>query len=363
MLSRFRLPGPTPLPPAVLAAMQQEMIPHRSAEFRTMYTVLLERLRTIHRTDHDVLLWPGSGSAGWEIAIANLFDPGDEVVAVITGYFGKRFAEVAEIYGLTIHRLEIPWGQAARPSELESVLAEHPQTKAVFLTHNETSTGVENPVAALAEIARSHRTLTLVDAVSSLAGLPLEIDVWDLDFVMSGSQKAWMCPPGLVVVAVGPRIWSAIEAKPRTQFFWDLVSTRAAAGEGTTPTTPPLSLIYALDAAVKMIEVEGIEAVWQRHAALGEMARSGVRELDLELFADEQFASNTVTAVRIPDDINGPELIATLKQEHGVTVAGGQGPIADTIIRIGHMGWVDDEDIDFCLNALESSLATLRSRP
>ena len=171
MLSRFRLPGPTPLPPAVLAAMQQEMIPHRSAEFRTMYTVLLERLRTIHRTDHDVLLWPGSGSAGWEIAIANLFDPGDEVVAVITGYFGKRFAEVAEIYGLTIHRLEIPWGQAARPSELESVLAEHPQTKAVFLTHNETSTGVENPVAALAEIARSHRTLTLVDAVSSLGGI------------------------------------------------------------------------------------------------------------------------------------------------------------------------------------------------
>ena len=360
MLSRFRLPGPTPLPPAVLEAMQGEMIPHRSAEFRAMYTSLLARLKTLHRTDHDVLLWPGSGSAGWEIAIANLFDPGDEVVAVITGYFGSRFADVAAIYGLTIHRLEIPWGQAATPAQLERFLADHPETKAVFLTHNETSTGVENPVADLAAVARAHNALSLVDAVSSMGGLPLEINAWDLDFVMSGSQKAWMCPPGVVVIAVGPRVWKSVESRKRSHFFWDLNATRAAAAEGTTPTTPPLSLIYALEAAVSMIEEEGLEEVWRRHAGLGALTRSGVRELGLELFADENVASNTVTAVRVPDDLSGPELIATLKTDHGVTVAGGQGPIADSIIRIGHMGWVDDEDMDFCLNALETSLQTLR---
>ncbi|HEY8448802.1 MAG TPA: alanine--glyoxylate aminotransferase family protein [Thermomicrobiales bacterium] len=357
----FRLPGPTPLPPAVVEAMQREMIPHRGSAFRDLYRSILARAKEVHRTDGDVLLFPASGSAGWEVAISNLLAPGDAVLATIVGDFGERFARVASAFGLDVRRLERPWGSAITPDLLRAALNEHPDVKAVLLTHNETSTGITNPLPELAAIVREHGALVLVDAVSSAGGLPLLVDEWGLDFVLSGSQKAWMCPPGLLIVAVGPRAWEAAERGGFPRFFWDLRAAREAAANGMTPTTPPLSLLYAFDAALDLILSEGLEQVWRRHAELGERTRQGVRSLGLRLYGDEAYASNTVTAVAVPPGASAKEIVARMEKEHGVTVASGQAHAADAMVRIGHMGWVTAEDIDDCLNALGAVVRSLES--
>ncbi len=357
MQSLFRLPGPTPLPPPVLAAMQRPMIPHRGIEFRSFYRDLLDRLRRIHRTDGDVLLWPGSGSAGWEIAIANLINQGEPVLIGVCGDFGDRFARVATLLGANVRRLDVPWGRAITPEMLRDGLEQHPDVVAVLLTHNETSTGVTNPLKELASVVRSHGALVIVDAVSSAAGLPLEVDEWGLDFVLSGSQKAWMCPPGVVIIAVGERFWAAQGRCTNSKYFWSLADARDAALNGSTPTTPPLSTLYALDAAARMIESESLEEVWQRHQDVGSRTRDGLENMGLELFADQAYASNTVTAFYPPSRGSAKPIVDAVYQEHGVTIAGGQGHLADAILRIGHMGWVNLEDIDACLEALALTLS------
>lgn len=362
MKSNFRLPGPTPLPPEVLAAMQREMIPHRGASFRDFYRDLLDRLGTIHRTEGDVLIWPASGSAGWEIGITNFLSPGDPVLSVVTGDFGERFARFARQFDLDVRRVEVPWGEAATPDVLEKGLRANPDVRAVLLTHNETSTGVTNPIAELAPMARRHGALVLVDAVSSLAGLPFEMDRWEVDFVLSGSQKAWMCPPGLAIVAVGPRGWAAVESSGYRRSFWDLMAARSAAEKGMTPATPALSLLYGLEAALSLIEGETLEGVWERHAALGRQTRSGLEALGLTLLAKEPYASNTVTAFLPPAGISVKEIVETMQRDHGVTLTGGQGPMSDSVVRIGHMGWVDQEDIAFCLEALGKTIAAREGR-
>jgi aspartate aminotransferase-like enzyme len=347
------------LPPEVVAAMQRPMIPHRGKEFRAFHLELLERLRRIHRTDGDVLIWPGSGSAGWEIAVVNLLSPGTPVLVAVTGDFGERFAWAAGSLGAEVRRLDVPWGEAVTPDALRAALEANSDVAAVLLTHNETSTGVTNPLRDLAAVARDHGALVLVDAVSSAAGLPLEVDGWGLDFVLSGSQKAWMCPPGVVIVAVSERAWEANARAGYDTYFWNMRKAREAARDGSTPTTPPLTLLYALDAATRMIEREGIEAVWERHRRVGEATRSGVERLGLRLLPEASVASNTVTALEPPEGVSAKAIVDRMREDHGVTVAGGQGHMADSVVRIGHMGWVDESDIEACLDALESTLGSL----
>jgi aspartate aminotransferase-like enzyme len=335
------------------------MIPHRGKEFRAFNSSLLERLRAIHRTEGDVLIWPGSGSAGWEIGICNLSSPGDPVLIAVTGDFGERFARTASVLGADVRRIDIPWGEAVSCAGLKAGLEANPDVVAVLLTHNETSTGVTNPLPELAAIARNHGALVLVDAVSSAAGLPLEVDAWGLDFVLSGSQKAWMCPPGLVIVTASERAWEAQARSTFPSYFWNMKKARDAAADGSTPTTPPLTLLYALDAAVSMIEEESIECVWERHKRVGEACRAGIRSLGLTLLPEEPIASNTVTAFFPPDGLAARQVVDHLKREHGITVAGGQGQMADSIVRIGHMGWVSEDDIQVCIAALRQSLQSL----
>ena len=353
MAINFRLPGPTPLPPQVITAMQRPMISHRGVEFKMFYRSILDRLKTVHRTDAEVLVWPASGSAGWETAIVNLLSPGDAVLMVVTGDFGDRFRNVAGLFGLDVRSLGIPWGSAATPDQIREALLANPDVKAVFLTHNETSTAVTNPLKESAAVIRDHGALVVVDAVSSAAGLPLFVDEWGIDFVMSGSQKAWMCPPGMMIAAIGPRAWDAYGKSTYHKFFWDLKSARTFAEQGMTPTTPPLTSLYALDAALELILEEGVERVWQRHAELGERTRRGVEAMGLTLFADPAFASNTVTAVSLPENVSAKAMIAVMSERHDVVVQGGQGYLADRMIRIGHMGWVSASDIDGALIALD----------
>src|SRR5688500_11388806 len=284
MSVNFRLPGPTPLPPQVVAALGREMIPHRGSAFRSLYRESLQLAREIHRTDGDVLTWAAAGSAGWEVAVVNLLSPGDAVLVAVNGHFGERFARVAVRLGIDVRRFEADWGEAVLPDQLRRALEEHPDVCAVFLVHNETSTGVTNPLRELAAVVREHGALVVVDAVSGAGALPLEVDGWGIDFVFSGSQKAWMCPPGLLIAAIGPRAWAAYERSASPRFIWDMGETNEAAGQGLPPTTPPLSMLFALRAALGVIADEGVDRVWGRHRRLGAMAREGIAAAGLRLF-------------------------------------------------------------------------------
>jgi aspartate aminotransferase-like enzyme len=357
--SKFRLPGPTPLPPRVLEAMQREMIPHRGPALRSMFHSIVQRAKLVHQTDGDIIVLPGSGSAGWEMAVTNLFSPGDQVISLVGGDFADRFGRVAKAFALDVSTIEVEWGKAITPDLLAVALDRLPSTKGVLLTHNETSTGVTNPLPELAKVARDHGALVVADGVSSVAGIPLEMDAWGVDFVLSGSQKAWMCPPGLVIAAVGSRAWGAYEQSTFCRFFWDLGAARNSAAEGMTPTTPPLTMLYAFDAALDLILEEGLDNVFQRHRELGDLTRSGVKSVGLRLFADEAFASNTVTAFHPPAGVAAREIITQMREAHGIDVQGGQVAYADSMVRIGHMGWVDREDIDLMIDALGASISVL----
>ncbi|MBX3071944.1 MAG: alanine--glyoxylate aminotransferase family protein [Thermomicrobiales bacterium] len=347
------------MPPQVVEAMQRPMVPHRGPEFSEFYIALIERLKRLHRTEAEVLLWPGSGSAGWEIAAVNLLEPGDVVVAGVTGDFGDRFALVASTFGADVRRVELEWGNAIVPERLDAALRAAPGAKAVLLTHNETSTAVTNPLAELTAVAQEHGALVLVDAVSSAGGIPIEFDAWDVDYLFSGSQKAWMCPPGVAIVVAGRRAWERTRETGTHRFFWDMDRNLEMTKKGWTPTTPPISLLYALDAATAMIEEEGLEAVFDRHRRLGDMTRAGLGQLGLRLLADDAYASNTVTAFFPPDGVEARTIIDRMASEFGITLAGGQAHLASSLIRIGHMGWVDDEDIESCLTALNDVLESV----
>lgn len=356
MASNLRIPGPTPVPPAVMAAMQREMIPHRGPGFKSLYTETLRLAREAHRTDGDVLTWPASGSAGWEVAVVNLLSPGDPVLSTVCGDFGERFTKVAVAFGLDVRRLDVPWGQAITPELLREALERNPDVKAVLLTHNETSTGLTNPLPELAAIVREHGALVIVDSVSGVGGLPLKMDAWGLDFVLSGSQKAWMCPPGLLICAVGPRAWDAIDRSTFPRFYWDLKANRKSAADGMTPTTPSLTLIYAFHSALEQIMAEGLEAVWERHRRLGEFTRDRVRALGLELFPDPVYASNTVTGIALPPEHPGKEIVKAVRTGYGIEIGAGQGRLADEMLRIGHMGWCDEQALREALDAVREVL-------
>jgi aspartate aminotransferase-like enzyme len=335
------------------------MIPHRGPAFRALYSETLKLAREIHRTEGDVLTWAATGSAGWEVAVVNLLSPGDPVLVGVNGHFGERFARAGDRLGIDVRRIDAEWGEAILPARLQSALEMNPDVKAVFLVHNETSTGVTNPLRELASIVREHGALVVVDAVSGAGALPLEVDTWGLDFVFSGSQKAWMCPPGLLIVAAGPRAWAAHQRSEFRRFFWDMSDAKKAADQGMTPTTPPLSMIYAFRAALGMIADEGIEQVWDRHRRLGAMTRKGITAAGLQLFAQRGFESDSVTAFLPPADVTAGSLLAMLRRDYGVEVQGGQAHLAERLIRVGHMGWVHDPDMRQAIDAIVAACARL----
>lgn len=358
----LRIAGPTPIPPAVMQAMQRPMIYHRGATFRAFFKGLLRQLERVHRTEGSVLVLPGTGSAGWEIALVNTLSPGDRVLAVVAGDFGERWANVAARFGLRVERVEVPWGSATTADVVGRALEENPDVKAVLFTYNETSTGVANPLPEVGELVRQHGALLLVDGVSAVAGMPLEMDSWGVDLIFSGSQKAWMCPPGLVIVGVGPRAWAASERASFPRAFWDLREYRAHVKTGDLPSTAPLTLLYALQAACDLIEAEGLEQVFSRHRALAEIVRDGATRLGYQLFADPSYASPTVTALLPPAGLAADMVVRELRERHGIEVNGGQGRLRGKILRVGHMGWVHEPELLRLLAALEDVSAACRER-
>ncbi|MDR7548350.1 MAG: alanine--glyoxylate aminotransferase family protein [Armatimonadota bacterium] len=355
------IPGPTPLPDEVLAASARQMLNHRGPEFGRLLAETLAALRRIFLTRHVILPFAASGTGGLEAAVVNLCSPGDEVVVVCGGVFGDRFAAIAEAYGLTVIRVSVPWGQAVDPEAVREALRQAPRARAVLVTQSETSTGVRHDVAAIASVVRDSPALMVVDAVSSLGAIELRTDDWGLDVVVTGSQKALMAPPGLALISVSDRAWEAVREARLPRFYWSFERMRSELGdpEAYTPFTPAISVVYALHAGLRLVETEGLEARWARHRRVAEAVRAGVRALGLRVVPKDQDASETVTAVWLPDGTDDGALLKRLRVEHGVLLGGGQGPMRGKIFRFGHLGWVPDGDVLAGLRALEAVLAQI----
>lgn len=358
----LRVPGPTPIPPEVMAAQAAPMINHRGPEFSAIMKRVTPRLQYFFQTTAPVLTYPASGTGGQESAIVNVFSPGDHVVAITIGNFGDRLAKIADAYGLQVSRIAFPWGQAADPAVVEARLQELAPYGGVLVTHNETSTGVTNDLQALAKVIRQHNpeALIIVDAVSSLSSVPLEMDAWDLDVVFTGSQKGWMCPPGIMMIAASPRAWEASKTAKLPRFYFDWASTlKQLQTKWQHPTTPAVSVFYALDIALEIMLEEGREAIFARHARAGAYVRERAKTMGLKLLADHKNASNTVTAILIPDSIDGKAFLKNVRNENQVVFAGGQGQLEGKIFRIGHLGYFTDDDLRQSLDAAEQQLKAL----
>ncbi len=349
----LRIPGPTPVPPAVLEAMTKPMIPHRGPEMVDLVRGIRRKLQDVHRTDGEVMVWSGSGSAGWEAAIQNCLRPGDHVVVTVCGSFGERFAAVGERLGLRVTRISVPWGEPVTAAQVAEALTAHRDARAVLVTHNETSTGVTNPLREIAEVARAAGALVIVDAVSSAAAIPMETDAWGLDWVISGSQKAWMCPPGLMIAAVSDR---AMQAATRDggfpQFFWDAERMAGGMQSGQMPTTPAIPLLRGLDVALDMMLDEGVERMWERQAELGRYLRSALTDLGLRMYARPGYESASITAARPPAGMSASELRRLIREDSGIEVATGQKPHAEDVIRIGTMGWTGRPELEATIESI-----------
>jgi aspartate aminotransferase-like enzyme len=352
-------PGPTPVPPAVLAAMSLPIVHHRTPGFRVMLEKLLASLQEIYRTAGDVLLFTASGTGGMDSAVANTCSPGDRVLVVSAGNFGERWLSIAGAYGCDVQELRYPWGEVPSPDDVSAKLEEIGGARAVFLTHSETSTGVVIDLQDTASRIKSSGALVVVDAISSLGAVPCETDAWGLDVVVSGSQKALMTPPGLALLSVSAPALEASTQATSPRFYLDWSATLESQHESppVNPFTPAIPAVLGLDVAVSLLLDEGLEAVFERHVRLGRAARAGVKALGLELFSPDDDSSAVVTAVRMPAEIDAGEIIADLFRRFGITMEGGRKELTGKIVRIGHVGYVDVFDVTTQLAALELVLA------
>jgi serine---pyruvate transaminase len=349
-------PGPTPVPPEVLAAVGAPVLHHRSSDFLPVYERVLTRLREVCRTENDVLLFGASGTGAFESAVANLVSPGEPHLVVSAGSFGERWVAMTTAFGADLDVLRYAWGETPDADDVRARLQER-QAKAVWFVQSETSTGVVSDVRALAAAAKEAGALVVVDAVSSLGAVPCETDAWGLDVVVSGSQKALMSPPGLGLAAVSEAALAATGSSPRFYFDWE--RTRKAQETLDAPVTLPVSLVAGLDVALELLLDEGLDAAFERHLRLGRAARAGIKALGLELFSPDEDRSAVVTAVRAPAGVDSGDVIRGVRDRFGITIANGQGELKGKIFRLGHIGWFDVFDITTQIGAVEIVLADL----
>ncbi len=360
MQQNLRIPGPTPIPIDVREAQSAPMIDHRGTEFAAMQREITEGIASLIGTDGEVLLLTGSGSGALEAAIVNTLSPGDRVLAVTIGGFGDRFAKIAGAFGADVERFEVPWGEAADPAQLAEHLAGKPAYRAVLVTHNETSTGVINPLPEIAAAVRAApgSPLLLVDGISALGATEFRMDAWGVDLVVSASQKAWMSSPGIAIAALNERARVAGGSARMPRFYWDFAEARRWAEKGQTPWTPAVSVLFGLRIGVRRLLAEGREHTWARHAAIAAGVRDGLTSLGMRLVAPTEHRSPTVTAAWLPDDLEWVLFNAAMRNQ-GLVIAGGQGKWAGRILRFGHMGEVSLAEVADALRTMADTLVDL----
>lgn len=352
-------PGPTPVPPKVLAAMSEPIIHHRAPGFVKVLAEVREGLKYLFQTKNEVLIFASTGTGAMEGAVTNTLCRGDKALVVRGGKFGERWAEICEAFGVVPVCLDVPWGRAVSPQAVEELLEQHPEVRAVLTQASETSTGVMHPIREIAEIVRKRKsTLMIVDAITGLGVFDLPMDAWGLDVVVSGSQKALMLPPGLAFAAVSDKAWAFVEKSDLPKFYFDFQEELKNLKENQSAYTSAVSLVVGLRESLAMIKEEGLTHVFERHARLAHATRTAAKALGLELYAAES-PSNAVTAIKAPAGIDGQKVVKTLREKHNIQIAGGQGEAKGKIFRIAHLGFVDSYDVIIGISALELVLNDL----
>ena len=355
------IPGPTPVPESVLLALAKHPIGHRSKEFSKIFSSVNDKLKAVAKTQNDVFIYTASGTGAMEAAISNTINAGDKVLSLVIGVFGQRFADIAKLYGADLEIIKTEMGKAIDPKDLEAKLAADTERKikAVTLTHSETSTGTANNLKALIPLIKEHGALVMVDAVTSLGCMELNTDELGIDVLVSGSQKGFMVPPGLSFIFVSDKAMAAKAAckQPGYYFCWN--QAKKALADNTTPWTPNVSLVIALNVALDMMMAEGIDQITARHKRLRDILRTGIKALNLKLLTEDETASAAITAIYPPENIAVPAIRAAFKNDWNIVVANGQKELLDKIFRMGHLGFVSERDILTGLTALEAVLIKL----
>jgi len=350
-------PGPTPIPPEVALESALPILHHRTTEFGTIFTQVIDGLKYVFQTEGTVLLLTSSGTGGMEASVVNLLSPGDKVLVASSGVFGDRWIKILETYGIKPETVRNEWGKAIDCEAVEKKLKANSEIKAVFTTHTETSTGVVNDLKSIGEIVAKTEAVLVIDSISGLCAQELHTDKWHLDVVVGASQKGLMSAPGLSFVALSEKAWDLVEKAELPRFYWDFRRMKKSLADKETPFTPAVTLIIGLNQAIEMIKKETLEKIWARHEKLARATRAGMQALNLELFA--QNPSNVVTAVESPQGLDSGKLVKKLREEYGVSIAGGQQGLKGKIFRLAHLGYMNEFDILVGISAVERGLKEL----
>ena len=348
-------PGPTPLPPQVCEAMARPIIHHRTPQFQAILKEVSDGLKYVFETKNDVFILASSGTGAMEAAVVNILSPGDTAIAVQGGKFGERWTEICQSYGINAEIINVEWGRAVEPKEIEKKLKANPKITAIFTTLCETSTGVVADIEAIGKVVKDTPAVLVVDAISGLGAIPMSCDAWSCDMVVSGSQKGLMLPPGLGFISISPKAFKLMESSKCPKYYFDLKEAKKALDKNDTPYTPAISLVIALNEALKMMKQDGLENIFLRHKKMAEATRQAMQALGLELFAPTA-SSDVVTAVKVPSGIDGEKLVKTMRDTYGVTIAGGQSELKGKVFRIAHMGFIEEFDIILGISCLEKVL-------
>jgi len=362
MQKRFLItPGPTPVPPEVLSALSEPVVHHRAPRFTEILKQVVAGLKYIYQTENDIIVLAASGTGAMESAVVNIVNPGDHVLVGSMGNFGERWKKLTATWGAEVTALDCEWGTKVVPADIDKALAADPAIKAVYVQFSETSTGVVNDIRAIGEIVAKTPAILVVDAISGLGATDLKTDDWHVDICVAGSQKALMVPPGLAYVAVSEKAWAVVEQCTTPRFYYDYVTARKkmTGDSAQTPYTPAVSLMVAQNVAIDLIKEEGLQNVFERHRVLSRAAKEGVKALGLELFGPEDPEANSVTAVKVPEGVDGNKIGKIARDKWGVWLAGGQGQLKGKIFRFGHCGYFGHSDIIVGLTTVEMVLAEL----
>lgn len=350
-------PGPTPLPPEVCEALAKPMIHHRTPQFQAILKEAVDGLKYVYQTKSDVYIFSSSGTGTMEAAVCNLLACGDTAITVESGKFGERWTELCAAYGIKAEVIKVPWGKSVTADQIKSQVTGHgSQVKAVFVTLCETSTGVTTDIKSIAQALKDTDTVLVVDAISGLGVIDLKTDEWGVDVVVSGSQKGLMLPPGLGFISVSQKAWKLANESKSPRYYFDLRFAKKAWEQTDTPFTTSVSLVVALNVALKMIKTEGLENVFSRCKKMAESVKAAAKALGLKLYADESCASSAITAVCVPSGVDGEKLVKTMRDTYGITIAGGQAELKGKVFRIASMGYLNEFDIILALSCLEKVL-------
>lgn len=351
-------PGPTPVPPEVAAVASQPLIHHRTEEFSKLFMQVSDGLKYIFRTEQDVYVLVSSGTGAMEAAVVNILNPGDQALVINGGKFGDRWSRIARAYSVKVSEITLDWGSVCSPEDLAAHLSVLPHVKAVFTSLSETSTGAVFDIEGFSRITREHGVLLVVDGISGLGAMPCPMDDWQIDVLISGSQKSFMIPPGLAFISFSSNAWKAVETAKLPRFYFDARAARKSLAQGTSPWTPAISLLRQLHKALAIMQDIGLEEMIAHHRIMGEATRAGIRALGLELLSNRP--GNILTSVKTPNGLDASRIVRLMQDKYRIQIAGAQVPHKGEFFRIGHLGFIGGFDIITVLSALEMTLEDLK---